>query len=119
MTRRVVHGKMQNTILHPSEMQFRGHKGPNTVARVTEARLPTEFGDFQIIGYRSLTSAEGFIALVRGVPRPNRASLVRIHSQCMTGDVFGSTRCDCGKQLRRAMSLIAGAGDGAIIYQQQ
>jgi 3,4-dihydroxy 2-butanone 4-phosphate synthase/GTP cyclohydrolase II len=81
--------------------------------------LPTEFGDFQIIGYRSLTSLEEFIALVRGVLRPDRASLVRIHSQCMTGDVFGSTRCDCGRQLRQAMRLIADEGCGAIIYQQQ
>jgi 3,4-dihydroxy 2-butanone 4-phosphate synthase/GTP cyclohydrolase II len=81
--------------------------------------LPTEFGEFQIIGYRSLTSAEEFIALVRGIPHPDRASLVRIHSQCMTGDVFGSTRCDCGRQLREAMKLIAAEGHGAIIYQQQ
>ena len=88
-------------------------------AEIAEARLPTEFGDFQIIGYRSLTSAEEFIALVKGVPRPERASLVRIHSQCMTGDVFGSTRCDCGRQLHEAMKLIAAEGHGAIIYQQQ
>jgi 3,4-dihydroxy 2-butanone 4-phosphate synthase/GTP cyclohydrolase II len=81
--------------------------------------LPTEFGDFQIIGYRSLTSPEEFIALVRGGTRPDRAGLVRIHSQCMTGDVFGSTRCDCGRQLREAMGLIAAEGHGAIIYQQQ
>jgi 3,4-dihydroxy 2-butanone 4-phosphate synthase/GTP cyclohydrolase II len=89
------------------------------VKRVAKARLPTEFGDFQIIGYRSLTSDEEFIALVRGVLRMDRASLVRIHSQCLTGDVFGSTRCDCGKQLREAMRLIADEGHGVIIYQQQ
>ncbi len=90
-----------------------------TVQRVAEAKLPTEFGDFQIIGYRSLTSPEEFIALVKDVPRPSRASLVRVHSQCMTGDVFGSSRCDCGKQLHEAMRLIAAEGHGAIIYQQQ
>jgi 3,4-dihydroxy 2-butanone 4-phosphate synthase/GTP cyclohydrolase II len=81
--------------------------------------LPTEFGDFQIIGYRSLTSPEEFIALVAGVPHPYRASLVRIHSQCLTGDAFGSTRCDCGRQLHEAMRLITSAGHGAIVYQQQ
>ena len=109
---------MQN-ITHLSETQFREPASLNTVERVAEAKLPTEFGDFQIIGYRSLTSNEEFIALVKDVPRTNRASLVRIHSQCMTGDVFGSIRCDCGEQLHEAMRLIAAEGHGAIIYQQQ
>jgi len=109
---------MQN-ITHLSETQFLEPASLNTVERVAEAKLPTEFGDFQIIGYRSLTSNEEFIALVKDVPRPNRASLVRIHSQCMTGDVFGSIRCDCGEQLHEAMRLIAAEGHGAIIYQQQ
>lgn len=90
-----------------------------TVERVAEANLPTEYGEFRIIGYRSLNSREEFIALVRGTPRHDRASLIRIHSQCMTGDVFGSTRCDCGQQLRAALRLIADDGHGAIIYQQQ
>lgn len=110
---------MQNTIQHLSEQQFHQHTSLSTVRRVAEARLPTEFGDFRIIGYRSLTSAEEFIALVRGIPRPDRASLVRVHSQCLTGDVFGSTRCDCGRQLHEALRLIAADGHGAIIYQQQ
>ena len=109
---------MQN-ITHLSEPQFREPASLNTVQRVAEAKLPTEFGDFQIIGYQSLTSNEEFIALVKDVPRLNRASLVRIHSQCMTGDVFGSIRCDCGEQLHEAMRLIAAEGHGAIIYQQQ
>jgi 3,4-dihydroxy 2-butanone 4-phosphate synthase/GTP cyclohydrolase II len=91
----------------------------STVQRIAEAELPTEYGDFQIIGYRSFTSTEEFIALVKGTLRPSRASLVRIHSQCMTGDVFGSTRCDCGRQLQEALRLIAAEGHGAIIYQQQ
>jgi 3,4-dihydroxy 2-butanone 4-phosphate synthase/GTP cyclohydrolase II len=91
----------------------------SSVRRVAEAKLPTEFGEFQIIGYRSLTSPEEFVALARGVLRPDRAALVRIHSQCLTGDVFGSTRCDCGRQLREAMRLIAYEGLGAIVYQQQ
>ena len=110
---------MQNLIPHLSETQIWPYTSLSTVRRIAEAKLPTEFGDFQIIGYRSLTSREEFIALVKGVPHPNRGSLVRIHSQCMTGDVFGSTRCDCGRQLREAMRLIANEGHGAIIYQQQ
>jgi GTP cyclohydrolase II len=110
---------MQNLIRHLPESQYRGRTSLSTVRRIAEAKLPTEFGDFQIIGYRSLTSPEEFIALLRGVPRPERASLVRIHSQCMTGDVFGSIRCDCGRQLHEAMRLISAEGSGAIIYQQQ
>jgi 3,4-dihydroxy 2-butanone 4-phosphate synthase/GTP cyclohydrolase II len=86
---------------------------------VAEACLPTEFGEFRIIGYRSLNSDEEFVALARGELRGEYPTLVRIHSQCMTGDVFGSTKCDCGRQLRAAMEFIASEGCGAIVYQQQ
>jgi 3,4-dihydroxy 2-butanone 4-phosphate synthase/GTP cyclohydrolase II len=91
----------------------------STVKRVAEALLPTEFGEFRIIGYRSLISDEEFVVLARGDLRAEKPTLVRIHSQCLTGDVFGSTRCDCGQQLRAAMKLIAKEGCGVIIYQQQ
>jgi 3,4-dihydroxy 2-butanone 4-phosphate synthase/GTP cyclohydrolase II len=90
-----------------------------TVERVAEARLPTETGEFRIIGFRSLDSSEEFVALVKGDLRSDRASLVRIHSQCMTSDVFGSVKCDCGRQLQAAMKLIEREGHGAIVYQQQ
>lgn len=92
---------------------------PRTVERVAEARLPTEFGEFRIIGYRSFTSQEEFVVLARGELREDRATLVRIHSQCLTGDVFGSLKCDCGQQLRAALEMIAREGRGAIVYQQQ
>jgi 3,4-dihydroxy 2-butanone 4-phosphate synthase / GTP cyclohydrolase II len=92
---------------------------PSTVERVAEARLPTELGEFRLIGYRSRTSDEEFVALVRGEMRGDSPTLVRVHSQCMTGDVFGSTKCDCGRQLRAALELIASEGYGAIVYQQQ
>jgi 3,4-dihydroxy 2-butanone 4-phosphate synthase/GTP cyclohydrolase II len=90
-----------------------------TVERVAEARLPTDFGEFRIIGYRSLNSNEEFVVLVQGELRHDQPSLVRIHSQCLTGDVFGSTKCDCGQQLRKAMELIEREACGAIVYQQQ
>jgi GTP cyclohydrolase II len=90
-----------------------------TVERVAEARLPTEFGDFLIIGYRSLTSDEEFVALTRGELSGDRPTLVRIHSQCLTGDVFGSVKCDCGGQLRAAMEMISRDGRGVLVYQQQ
>jgi len=90
-----------------------------TVERVAEALLPTDYGEFRLIGYRSLNSDEEFVVLARGDLRKDRATLVRIHSQCLTGDVFGSTKCDCGQQLHAAMELIAHEGSGAIVYQQQ
>lgn len=94
-----------------------------TIERVATARLPTEYGEFRIIGYRSLTSDEEFVVLVRGDLRADRPTLVRIHSQCLTGDVFGSIKCDCGRQLQAAMRLITDAtesgGCGVIVYQQQ
>ena len=92
---------------------------PGTVERVADARLPTDAGEFRIIGYRSLTSNEEFVVLARGELRADRATLVRIHSQCLTGDAFGSLKCDCGRQLRAAMEMIAREGCGAIVYQQQ
>ena len=92
---------------------------PRTVERVAEARLPTETGEFRIIGFRSLVSSEEFVVLLKGELRFDRSSLVRIHSQCMTGDVFGSIKCDCGRQLSAAMKLIEQEGHGAIVYQQQ
>jgi GTP cyclohydrolase II len=92
---------------------------PVTVERVAEAFLPTEFGDFQIIGYRSLISNEEFVVLTCGALQDEKSTLVRIHSQCLTGDVFGSAKCDCGQQLRAAMRLIADENCGVIVYQQQ
>jgi 3,4-dihydroxy 2-butanone 4-phosphate synthase/GTP cyclohydrolase II len=90
-----------------------------TVERVAEARLPTEAGEFRIVGFRSLNSAEEFVALVKGELRPDRPTPVRIHSQCLTGDVFGSVKCDCGRQLRAAMDVIGREGHGAVVYQLQ
>lgn len=92
---------------------------PRTVERVADARLPTEFGEFRIIGYRSRSSNEEFVVLTRGELRGAGPTLVRIHSQCLTGDVFGSVKCDCGQQLRTALKAIEGEGRGAIVYQQQ
>ena len=90
-----------------------------SIQKVTEANLPTEIGEFRIAGYRSLTSDEEFIVLYKGEFEEDLPTLVRIHSQCLTGDVFGSIKCDCGPQLHRAMELIEREGRGAIVYQQQ
>jgi 3,4-dihydroxy 2-butanone 4-phosphate synthase/GTP cyclohydrolase II len=93
--------------------------GAASVQQVATANLPTEFGEFKIAGYRSLNSNEEFVVLFKGELRPDVPTLVRIHSQCLTGDVFGSTKCDCGLQLQLAMKMIEVEGMGAIVYQQQ
>lgn len=90
-----------------------------TVERVAIANLPTEWGDFQIAAYRSLTSGEEFVVLFKGEMKRDLPTLVRIHSQCLTGDVFASTKCDCGRQLHKTMQMIEQEGRGAIVYQQQ
>jgi len=90
-----------------------------SVERVAVANLPTEWGQFKIAGYRSRTSDEEFVVIFKGDLRPDIPALVRIHSQCLTGDVFGSNKCDCGQQLHRTMEMIEDEGRGAIVYQQQ
>ena len=96
-----------------------GSEGSLSVERVAIASLPTEWGDFQIAGYRSLTSDEEFVVLFKGEMRRDTPTLARIHSQCLTGDVFASTKCDCGQQLHQTMQMIEREGLGAIVYQLQ
>ena len=90
-----------------------------SVEKVATANLPTQTGEFKIAGYRSLNSNEEYVVLYKGEMRKDLPTLVRIHSQCLTGDVFGSIKCDCGLQLIKAMELIEAEGCGAIVYQQQ
>ncbi len=92
---------------------------PRTVQRVATAKLPTKRGYFNIAGYRSLNSDEEFVVLYKGEMNGHIPTLVRIHSQCLTGDVFGSIKCDCGPQLHKTMEMIEAEGRGAIVYQQQ
>jgi 3,4-dihydroxy 2-butanone 4-phosphate synthase/GTP cyclohydrolase II len=89
------------------------------VHRVAEARLPTEFGEFRVIGYRNDVDSAEHVALVYGDIAGQQNIAVRMHSKCLTGDVFHSLRCDCGLQLHRAMEIIAEEGRGAIVYLDQ
>jgi 3,4-dihydroxy 2-butanone 4-phosphate synthase/GTP cyclohydrolase II len=89
------------------------------VERLTEASLPTRFGDFRVIAYQSVLDGREHIALVKGDLAGKANVLVRMHSECMTGDVFGSLRCDCGEQLGAAMARIEEEGIGAIVYLRQ
>ena len=99
-------------------IQYRMHK-EKLVRRVAETKLPTEFGEWKCIAYKALTDPDEHIALVLGDIAGDDPVLVRVHSQCVTGDVFGSQRCDCGQQLRIAMQMIADAGKGAVVYMRQ
>jgi 3,4-dihydroxy 2-butanone 4-phosphate synthase/GTP cyclohydrolase II len=89
------------------------------VHRVAEARLPTEFGEFRIIGYANDVDTREHVALVFGDVDGQDAVLVRMHSKCLTGDVFHSARCDCGWQLHAAMEMVAKEGRGVVVYLDQ
>ncbi len=89
------------------------------VERVEVIKMPTEYGDFNLYLYRSNLDGQHHLALVRGEVAGKKNVLVRVHSECLTGDVFGSRRCDCGPQLHQAMRQIAKEGQGVIVYMRQ
>ena len=89
------------------------------VERIASPKLPTNYGEFRLFAFRSMVSDEEHVALVMGDIRPDEPVLVRVHSQCLTGDVFGSLRCDCGAQLETAMERIAAERRGVLLYLLQ
>ncbi|GEA15099.1 riboflavin biosynthesis protein RibBA [Moorella sp. E308F] len=89
------------------------------VRRVAEADLPTAYGHFKAVAYEEVMSGKGHLALVKGDIAGSQPVLVRVHSECLTGDVFGSLRCDCGEQLQQAMAMIEAEGRGVILYMRQ
>jgi 3,4-dihydroxy 2-butanone 4-phosphate synthase / GTP cyclohydrolase II len=89
------------------------------IERVVETQLPTRFGDFQVVGYRSLVDDKHHVAMVKGHIEGEEDVLVRVHSECLTGDVFHSLRCDCGEQLEDAMARIEEEGRGVLLYLAQ
>jgi 3,4-dihydroxy 2-butanone 4-phosphate synthase / GTP cyclohydrolase II len=89
------------------------------VERLEVIKLPTDYGDFDLHLYRSRLDGQHHLALVRGQIKTGEGALVRVHSECLTGDVFGSRRCDCGPQLHQAMRQVAEAGRGVILYMRQ
>lgn len=91
----------------------------NDIEKIAEAKLPTETGDFRIAGFRAKSDGEEFVALIKGDVTVDEPILARIHSQCLTGDVFRSAKCDCGPQLKAAMTAIENEGRGVIVYQLQ
>lgn len=89
------------------------------IKKEVAVKLPTEYGDFDMIAYTQVDTGEHHLALVKGEWEPNEPVLVRVHSSCVTGDIFGSCRCDCGPQLHKAMQMIQQEGKGVIIYMNQ
>lgn len=95
------------------------NKTDQLVQREIEIKLPTEFGDFRAVGYSNIIDGKEHIALVKGEITPDEPTLVRVHSECLTGDVFGSFRCDCGPQLHAALAQIEEEGKGILLYMRQ
>lgn len=98
---------------------YRMRFGGGTVSKTAEADLPTRYGHFRTVAFHCEADGKTHIALVKGDINPHESVLVRVHSECLTGDVFGSMRCDCGNQLADAMCMIEREGKGVVLYMRQ
>ena len=94
-------------------------KNESLVRREADAKLPTKYGNFEILGYENLLNGDHHVALVMGDVANGEPVLCRVHSECLTGDVFGSSRCDCGEQLQQALRQISEEGRGVLLYLRQ
>lgn len=110
------HNLLMISIEHLQEYRRRNEI---TISHETNAKLPTRYGDFRIHGFVDKITGEDHIALVLGNPKEHEKLLVRVHSECLTGDAFGSAKCDCGEQLDFALKSIAKEGAGILIYLRQ
>ncbi len=99
-------------------IQYRNRKDV-LVRKEVEIELPTEFGSFRAVGYSNILDQKEHVALIKGEVLPDQPTLVRVHSECLTGDVFGSFRCDCGPQLHAALAQIEEEGHGVLLYMRQ
>jgi len=95
------------------------YRNERQIKRIASSRLPTRYGNFRIAVYESVVDGHHHVALVKGASKDNEPRLVRVHSQCLTGDVFGSLRCDCGEQMEMALERIDSEGAGAFLYMRQ
>lgn len=95
------------------------YENEQLINRVASVKLPTSFGDFQMIGYSNQLNDKEHIAIVKGSVEGDEAPLVRIHSECLTGDIFHSKRCDCGPQLHKSLEMIEEEGRGVVLYMRQ
>lgn len=94
-------------------------KFDSLIEKQVSVELPTQWGDFQLVAYRHKSTGQDHLALIKGSWEENEAVMVRVHSSCLTGDIFGSCRCDCGPQLHKAMEMVEKEGKGVILYMNQ
>ncbi|NQY11919.1 MAG: bifunctional 3,4-dihydroxy-2-butanone-4-phosphate synthase/GTP cyclohydrolase II [Flavobacteriales bacterium] len=94
-------------------------KNDSLIERMVDVHLPTEWGNFELIAYRQIYTGEEHLALIKGEWDENEPVMVRVHSSCVTGDIFGSCRCDCGAQLHAAMEMVEKEGKGVVVYMNQ
>lgn len=94
-------------------------KNESIIHKDVQVKMPTAFGDFELVAYRQTTNDQEHLALIKGSWKKDEPILVRVHSSCLTGDIFGSCRCDCGSQLHRSMEMIEKEGKGVIVYMNQ
>ena len=94
-------------------------KNESIVTKDVQVKMPTKYGNFELVAYRQTTNDQEHLALIKGTWKKDEPVLVRVHSSCLTGDIFGSCRCDCGPQLQRSMEMIEKEGKGVIVYMNQ
>ncbi|MCW3083015.1 MAG: bifunctional 3,4-dihydroxy-2-butanone-4-phosphate synthase/GTP cyclohydrolase [Bacteroidetes bacterium] len=94
-------------------------KNETIITRDVQVKMPTKYGNFDLIAYRQTTNDQEHLALIKGTWKKDEPVMVRVHSSCLTGDIFGSCRCDCGPQLQRSMEMIEKEGKGVIVYMNQ
>ncbi|AZB43397.1 bifunctional 3,4-dihydroxy-2-butanone-4-phosphate synthase/GTP cyclohydrolase II [Bacillus sp. FJAT-42376] len=111
--------KMDLKIISIEDLILYRNRTDQLISREVEINLPTEFGMFKAIGYSNVLDGKEHVALVKGTIDPEKPTLVRVHSECLTGDVFGSYRCDCGPQLHAALAQIEDEGNGVLLYMRQ
>ncbi len=100
-------------------IQYRMEQESLIDRKVEDVDMPTEYGDFKLTAYKQKSTGDNHLALVKGYWEKDEPILVRVHSSCVTGDIFGSCRCDCGGQLRSAMRMVAEEGKGVVLYMNQ
>lgn len=112
-------GKFNLKIISIEDLIAYRLKKESLIEREVSVKLPTSYGDFDLHAYKQVTSGQEHLALVKGSWKSDEPVLVRVHSSCLTGDIFGSCRCDCGPQLHASMEMIEKAGKGVIVYMNQ
>jgi 3,4-dihydroxy 2-butanone 4-phosphate synthase/GTP cyclohydrolase II len=115
----LAHSKETYPLFKISDLIYNRRQTDVLIERVAEAKMPTKYGDFMMVGFINKLNGEHHVALVKGDVTSDEPVLIRVHSECLTGDSFGSQRCDCGEQLHTAMRRIEKVGRGIILYMRQ